>query len=448
MNTRIFGYGLWLLLAVSPALGSPLISVSDQYMLNTNALRQIPILVSSSPAEQVAGVDLAVQIGDGGTINGGVNTAPRITNLDVVGPGTIFHGNNTGTGTLADGTPLPVYLGSAGNNLIAATATTTNSGTVGANGVLAYLTVNPSGAAVGSAYQVILQNVGANYATGPWTSDFGDTAASFPAGIAYIHIVNLHQSVWNAGHSGAWTDATWTNPQPPFPNYTTQAIVDTAYTVNVASAQEANTLAISGGGNVAIGSAGSLAITAGLTVSTGGTLSVVSSSGLSAAGIQLQGGTISGSGTLAPAVALSGGTLDTPLSGDNLILSLAAGGTGGLSKTGSGTATLPSNATYSGNTTITAGRLQLNGASSVLHAITGAGALGVGDGLAASILTADSIQTGVLTIAAGSTVTITPIPGGPLSAAPSLSPVPEPSTLTLLIAAAGIILYRKKTYFP
>jgi fibronectin-binding autotransporter adhesin len=445
MNRRIFGYGLWLLVAVSPALGSPLISVSDQYMLNTNAQRQIPILVSSSPAEQVQGVDLAVQIGDGGTVNLGTNTAPRITNLDVVGPGTIFYGNNTGTGTLDDGTPLPVYLGSSGNNLIAATQTTTSSGAIGANGVLAYLTVNPSGAAIGSAYQVIMQNVGANYATGPWTSDFGSTAASFPAGIAYIHIVDLHQSVWNAGASGAWTNATWTNPQPPFPNYTTQAIVNTAYTVNVTSAQEANSLAISGGGNVAIGSAGSLAITAGLTVSTGGTLSVASTSGLSAAGIQLQGGTISGSGTLAPAVALSGGTLDTPLSGDNLILSLAAGGTGGLSKTGSGTATLLSSATYSGNTTITAGRLQLNGASSVLHAITGAGTLGVGNGLASSTLTADSIQTGALSVAAGSTVTIAPIPGGPQSSAPSLSSVPEPSTLTLLIAAAaGILFYRKK----
>lgn len=203
MNRRILGYGLWLLLAASPALGSPLIGVSDQYMLNTNAQRQISILVSSSPVEQVAGVNLAVQIGDGGTINSGVNTAPRITNLDVIGPGTIFYGNNTGTGTLADGTPLPVYLGNAGNNLIAGTATTTSSDTVGANGVLAWLTVNPSGAAVGSAYQVILQNVAANYATGPWTSDFGDTAASFPTGTAYIHIVNLHQTIWNAGADSA-----------------------------------------------------------------------------------------------------------------------------------------------------------------------------------------------------------------------------------------------------
>lgn len=381
MNRRIFGYGLWLLLTVSPALGSPLVSVSDQYMLNTNAQRQIPILVSSSPAEQVAGVDLAVQIGDGGTVNAGVNTAPRITNLDVVGPGTIFHGNNTGTGTLDDGTPLPVYLGSAGNNLIALTATTTSSGTVNANGVLAWLTVNPSGAAVGSAYQVILQNVAANYAIGPWTSDFSDVAASFPTGIAYIHIVNLHQTIWNAGASGAWTNPTWTDPQPPYPNYTCQAIVDTPYTVNVTSAQEANSLAISGGGNVAIGSAGALSLTTDASIANGSNLQV---SGM----LTAQNVSVNGS------------------------LTLSSGG------------------------------------SAQLADISGSGALSVGDGLAASILTADSIQTGALTIAAGSTVTITPIPAGPQSAARSLSPVPEPSTLALLFAAAGIVFCRKKIYFP
>jgi hypothetical protein len=378
MNRRILGYGLWLLLTVSPALGSPLVGIDQQYMLNTNALRQFPILVSSSPAEQVAGVDLAVQIGDGGAVNGGVNTAPRITNLDVIGPGTIFYGNNTGTGTLDDGTPLPVYLGSAGNNLLAATATTTYSDTVSANGVLAWLSVNPSGAAVGSAYQVILRNVAANYATGPWTSDFGDVAASFPTGTAYIHIVNLHQTIWNAGASGAWTNATWTDPQPPFPNYTCQAVVNTAYTVNVASAQEANSLAISGGGNVAIDSAGSLSLTTDATIANGSNLQVK-------------------------------GTLNAQNVSVNGTLTFSLGG------------------------------------SAQLANISGTGTLGVGDGLTPSTLTADSIQTGVLTIAAGSTVTINPIPGGPQSAARWLTPVPEPSTLALLIAAAaGIIFYLRR----
>jgi hypothetical protein len=378
MNRRIFGYGLWLLMAAVPALGSPLISVSDQYMLDTSAPRQIPIMVSSSPTEQVTGVDLAVQIGDGGTVNGGVNTAPRITNLDVIGPGTIFNGNNTGTGTLTDGTPLPVYLGSAGNNLIAATQTTTSSGTIGANGVLAWLTVNPSGAAVGSTYQVIMQNVGANCANGPWTSDFGGIDASFPAGIAYIHIVNLHQTIWNAGAGGAWTNSTWTDPSPPYPNYTCQAVVNTPYTVGVTTAQEANSLAISGGGKVAIGPAGSLLLTTDATIANGSNLQV-------------------------------NGTFHAQNISVNGTLSLSAGG------------------------------------SAQLANISGSGALSVGDGLASSVLAADSIQTGVLTIAAGSTVTINPIPGGPQASGSPLNPVPEPSTLALLIAAAaGIILFLRR----
>jgi autotransporter-associated beta strand protein len=445
MKRRILNYGLWFILTVSPALGSPLISIQDQYMLNTNAQRLIPILVSSSTNELVDGVNLDVQIGDGGSVNGGTNTAPRITNLDIIGPGTIFYGNNTGTGTLADGTPLPVYIGSGGNNLIAGTATTTDSGTVNANGVLAWLSVNPSGAAVGSAYQVILQNVGANYTTGPWTSDFADVSASFPTGIAYIHIVSLHETKWNAGASGAWTDATWTSSAPPYPNYTCQAIVDTPYTVSVASAQEADSLAISGGGKVAIGSGGGLTVTEGVTVSSGGTLAVASGAALSAAGIQLDGGTLSGTGTITPAVSVNGGTLNTPNLSDNMVLSAAVTGTGGLTKTGSGTVTLSGNATYAGDTVIAAGRLQLNGLNSTLHSITGAGTLGVGNGVTSSIVTADSIQVGTLSIGAGTTLTINALSGGPQSGGDSLASVPEPSTVVLLIAAAlGVFLYLRR----
>jgi hypothetical protein len=223
--------------------------------------------------------------------------------------------------------------------------------------------------------------VGANYATGPWTSDFGGASASFPTGIAYIHIVNLHQTIWNAGASGAWTNATWTDPQPPYPNYTCQAIVDTPYTVNVASAQEANSLAVSGLGNVTIGSAGALLLTTDATIANGSNLQV--------------------NGTLnAQNVSLNGS------------LTLAQGG------------------------------------SAQLADISGTGTLSVGDGLTPSHLTADSIKTNLLSMGAGSSITINPIPGGHQSAAGSITPVPEPSTIALLIAAAGIMCYRKRIYFP
>ena len=197
---------------------------------------------------------------------------------------------------------------------------------------------------------------------------------------------------------------------------------------------------------MAISSTGSLAITNSVSVSAGGVLSIAPGSGLSASGIQLAGGTLTGSGTLAPTVTLSGGgTLDTPGGSDNLMLSFAAGGTGGLSKTGSGTATLLNNATYAGDTSIAAGRLQVNGLSSTLHSVSGAGALVVGDGATASILTADSINIGTLTLGIGSRVVIAPLPGGPQAGSTSLTTVPEPSTIILLIAAGlGMLFYCKK----
>ncbi len=377
------------MLTGSAVLGAPLVTIDTQYMLNTDAQRRIPILVSSATHEHVEGLNLAVQLGDGGSANGGVNTAPRITNLDIIGPGTIFSASNTGS--------TPQYLG----DLLALAETTHRVRRPGGQWHLAYLTVNPAGAALGS-YRIGLVNVAANVSGGPWDTDFAGTAASFPPADFYIQIVSLHQSIWNAGHDGAWTDATWTNPQPPFPNYTTQAAVDTPYTVNVALAQEADSLALSGGGKVQIGSAGSLALSADSTIALGSDLQV--------AGI---------------------------LNAHNLTL----GGTLSLTSGGS------------------------------VHAanISGSGSVTVGNGAKPSLLTADSIQVGTLTVAAGSTVVINPLPGGPLagdalaglalvgSALPggsssgalagnAASSVPEPSTISLLIAAVlGMFICRKRT---
>jgi len=118
-------------------------------------------------------------------------------------------------------------------------------------------------------------------------------------------------------------------------------------------------------------------------------------------------------------------------------------GSGGLKKLGTGMLTLSDNATYLGDTTIDSGCLQLNGANSVLHTITGAGNLGVGNGVIPSMLTADSVQVGTLTIGAGSILTIAPIPGGPLAERNSLTSVPEPSVWAMLmLAAMGLGIYR------
>jgi hypothetical protein len=57
-------------------------------------------------------------------------------------------------------------------------------------------------------------------------------------------------------------------------------------------------------------------------------------------------------------------------------------------------------------------------------------------------LTVQSIKTSTLTMGAGSTLTILPIPGGPLAGSTSLTPVPEPSTLVILSLAALAGLFR------
>jgi hypothetical protein len=362
MKSFTIGGGLWLLLAVSWALGSPVISVGTHYMLNTDMERRIPILVSSATQEHVEGLNFAVQIGDGGPVNGGVNTSPRITNLDIIGPGTIFNASNTGA--------TPLYVGSGGDPpyLIALAETTTVPvEDVEANGVLAWLTVNPQNAALGS-YPVSLQNVGQNVENGNWTTNFGGTPASF-SGSSSIAIIDLHEMKWNAGQNGGWTDATWTGSPPPYPNYTAQAKVDTPYTVNVESVEEAHSLDLSNNGMLSITSAGSLALTTNATIANGSDLQV-----------------------------------EGALTAQNIAVD------GTLTLTVSGTADVAN--------------------------ISGSGDVMIGG--ATTLLTADSISVNTLSISGGSKIIINPLLGGPLTGSASLAPVPEPSTITLLILAGFV----------
>jgi hypothetical protein len=68
--------------------------------------------------------------------------------------------------------------------------------------------------------------------------------------------------------------------------------------------------------------------------------------------------------------------------------------------------------------------------------ITGSG-IGAIDLTSTPTLTANStfINQGTVTLGIGSRLTIAPIPGGPLPGLDSIKPVPEPSTLVLLITA-------------
>jgi dockerin type I repeat protein/PEP-CTERM motif-containing protein len=114
--------------------------------------QQVQIHVTGG--EAVSGIDLFVQVGDGGVTVGGDDTGPKITNLDLV-TGTIFAANHTDIFT----DPAPLIWGAT---------TTTNSGTVAANGVLVTLTIDTTGITTGQ-FDLILNPP----ATGP--TAFADT---------------------------------------------------------------------------------------------------------------------------------------------------------------------------------------------------------------------------------------------------------------------------------
>jgi autotransporter-associated beta strand protein len=147
----------------------------------------------------------------------------------------------------------------------------------------------------------------------------------------------------------------------------------------------------------------------------------------------------------------AGGVRDDYAANASAIMTISGNvtGTGSLTCPGPGTVTLTgSTVNFSGNTTVNLGTLQINspvGATVALHAVSGSGTLGIGNGTVATSVTADSVSVNTLTIGAGATLTITAIPGGPLAGSGSISSVPEPSTWAMLmLAAMGLGIYWRR----
>ena len=276
MHKQIICILALILAASSPALAAPIIDVGTYYLLPYG---EKTIAITVSGGDQVGGLDFYIQVADGGAVNDGSATKPKITGIDIIGPGTLFSQSNRGA--------QPVSLP---GGLIWSDWTITKPGvTLAATGTLAYVTIDTTGTASSDPpYALKVGDVAAGYDPPGYSTDFGDVTPTITNG--HIVIVDLHDMVWNKSDNGVWTDTTWTNNSiTPYPNYTARAIVYTAYTVNVNDAQEANKLTLSGGGRVSIGSAGSLAVTTDVNINAGGTLALVSGAGLSAAGSRLQG---------------------------------------------------------------------------------------------------------------------------------------------------------------
>ena len=80
---------------------------------------------------------------------------------------------------------------------------------------------------------------------------------------------------------------------------------------------------------------------------------------------------LSGGGASGGTVSLGGGTLSPGASNTNTTFSGTIGGTGGLTKVGTGTLTLTNTNTFGGNTTVSAGTLQLGNGSSANGSVAG-----------------------------------------------------------------------------
>jgi hypothetical protein len=178
---------LLLFLSITPALAEvldPVVDVGTHFLRpDTQTIIAITVSTSDQNPVMVRALDLSIQVGDGGADNSnqqhqGTDTMPRITAVDIIGPGTLFYQPG---GTQND-FHLSEVIPPGGAYMIwqAETELPPSESARAASGTLAYVTIDTTGMSIGETRTVTLKNV-AQYVHPElpqgYTTDFGGVPA-------------------------------------------------------------------------------------------------------------------------------------------------------------------------------------------------------------------------------------------------------------------------------
>ncbi len=252
-----------------PIPAAPVIQVGTWYLL-PGMEREFLIVVSSN-ADMVEGLDLAVQIGEGGPLNGGTDTWPSISQLSVVGAGLVFDQN------VRDYIVGPLYdevLDITDPLIWRARVRVERGYQTLALGTLARVTVKANG--TGELERPVrLTGVAAGYDPPGLDTNFG--LEPFPTVInGLVRVWQPHTLRWNSTGNGNWTDQdAWDTGSYPahYPNCTVIAVLDSPRTVSVHGVQEAYSLSVSAG-EVSLATAARLSLLSASSIGADGKISV------------------------------------------------------------------------------------------------------------------------------------------------------------------------------
>lgn len=184
MTIRSLIVGSIAILATAVSVDAASINIGNIQLLENTPDQIFAIHVTGG--DQVAGLTFWAQVGEGPAAFGGAD-GPDITYVDIIGPGTIFFGNNTGE----NGDPTAQVLGEYYEAV-----TTTGSGTVAAEGVLAYVTMDTTGFFAGRVFDFKL----ADTLTGD--TDWGGTPIDITNGTITLTAIPEPASLGLVGIAG------------------------------------------------------------------------------------------------------------------------------------------------------------------------------------------------------------------------------------------------------